>query len=202
VAEGEGEQPVPRTPEEVAKEMEELIRTLPSMKGKDLRAAMVKLQALSREKLRAEAGPTLTEYESLLKDIAEKSARAAELRKQLQEAGVVEEEVPEKRVRRATEEPINYKHSISPLGRYVAAKIKEAGSITEAQLREAIAPYKWSGSTGASLRGLKEIWHLIDYQGSPGVPEKINEVTYSWVASPEKLAEYNSAITKKGLEGF
>jgi hypothetical protein len=202
VAEGEGTQPIPRTPEEIAKEMEELIRTLPSLKGKELREAMVKLQNLSREKLRAEAGPALVEYEQLLKEIAEKSARAEELRKQLQEAGVVEEEVPERRVRRTVEEPTNYKHSISPLGRYVAAKIKEAGTITEAQLREAIAPYKWSGSTGASLRGLKEIWHLIDYQGSPGVPERVANVTYTWVATPEKLAEYNSAITKKGLEGF
>jgi hypothetical protein len=198
----EGTQPTPRSSEEIARDIEELLRTFPTLKGKELREAMVKLQSLTREKMRVEAGPALVEYEQLLKEIAEKSARAAELRKGLEEAGAIEAEAPERKVRRAYEGPLMLKFSTSPLGRYIAAKVKEAGTISEAQLREAISPYKWSGSTSEALRGLRDQWHLIDFPGSPGTPEKVAAISYVWVATPEALASYNEAITKKGLEGF
>ncbi len=127
------------------------------------------------------------------------------------------------------------KNALSPQTRGFALIIKQAGSLSDVNLVEkgklagilssSVPDLTGTGTLQVGLRGLRDVYHVIDFGGSPAgaVPtaEQINANTaegqalqqlysvdakgtvnrlFKWIATEDQLAGYNEALKKAGRE--
>ena len=199
-------------PEDLRRKLDELMVAAMAAKGATKLPLLQQAMVLQKEISKIESGPDLQKLEELKAERDKLSSQITNLQTSLIEIGAMEApSSPAEVTRRSRKQSgegqvrqsVDYTvvHSQSPQGIFLAETIKAAGSISEQDLETKMAGlYKVSGSTGAGLRGLRDVWKLISFTGSPfgAVPEGQTTITYSWTATPEAVANYNAELAKIG----
>lgn len=212
------------SPEELAKKVEQLDKDkaelVAKITGLEVGSSAwftesQKLAAKIKEINKINSAPKMEELKVLKQEMDDAISAYKALESELVASGVIESTEQKEKKPRGEGPGGDFwvqKYSTNGCGRFFANLIKKAGVITEETLNRVMQEgkfdgtdlkqtYKPSGVTDCALRGLRDLYHVIDFQPgnprtvihqTPGQPEVVR--TYTWTATQEALDKYNSVL--------